>query len=36
MMDCRNPDQILVSEIESWRVQKLMLKPALTTTASVK
>ena len=27
MMDCRNPNQILVSEIESWRVQKLMLKP---------
>ena len=28
MMDCRNPDQILVSEIESWRVQKLVFKPA--------
>ena len=28
MMDCRNPDQIVVAEIESWRVQKLMLKPA--------
>ncbi len=28
MMDCRNPDQIIVAEIESWRVQKLMLKPA--------
>jgi sugar lactone lactonase YvrE len=27
MMDCRNPDQIIVGEIESWRVQKLMLKP---------
>jgi sugar lactone lactonase YvrE len=27
MMDCRNPDQIFVAEIESWRVQKLMLKP---------
>ncbi len=27
MMDCRNPDQIIVAEIESWRVQKLMLKP---------
>ena len=26
MMDCRNPDQIVVGEIESWRVQKLMLK----------
>jgi len=28
MMDCRNPDQIIVAEIESWRVQKLMLKPS--------
>jgi NHL repeat-containing protein len=27
LMDCRNPNQILVSEIESWRVQKLILKP---------
>jgi hypothetical protein len=26
MMDCRNPNEILVAEIESWRVQKLMLK----------
>jgi hypothetical protein len=34
MMDCRNPDQIIVAEIESWRVQKLMLKP--TTGAPVK
>src|SRR5579863_10268890 len=34
MMDCRNPDQILVSEIEAWRVQKLIMKPAVTTTAS--
>jgi sugar lactone lactonase YvrE len=25
MMDCRNPDQIIAGEIESWRVQKLML-----------
>lgn len=25
-MDCRNPNQILVAEIESWRVQKLLLK----------
>jgi sugar lactone lactonase YvrE len=30
MMDCRNPDQIIVAEIESWRVQKLMLKPSAT------
>jgi hypothetical protein len=38
MMDCRNPDQIIVAEIESWRVQKLMLKPTAaakpTTTAA--
>ncbi len=39
MMDCRNPDQIIVAEIESWRVQKLMLKPSAaparpTTTAA--
>ena len=37
-MDCRNPDQIIVAEIESWRVQKLMLKPSAaakpTTTAA--
>jgi hypothetical protein len=26
MMDCRNPSQIFVAEIESWRVQKLLLK----------
>ena len=26
-MDCRNPDSILVAEIESWRVQRLNLKP---------
>ncbi len=27
MMDCRNPDEIVVGEIESWRVQKLILQP---------
>jgi hypothetical protein len=27
MMDCRNPNEIVVGEIESWRVQKLILKP---------
>ena len=26
MMDCRNPNEIFVAEIESWRVQKLLLK----------
>jgi DNA-binding beta-propeller fold protein YncE len=28
MMDCRNPNEIVVGEIESWRVQKLILKTA--------
>ena len=28
MFDCRNPDSIVVAEIESWRVQRLNLKPA--------
>ena len=37
MMDCRNPDQILVAEIESWRVQKLMLQPqAAKVTAEIR
>jgi 6-bladed beta-propeller len=27
MMDCRNPDEMIVGEIESWRVQKLLLHP---------
>jgi hypothetical protein len=27
MMDCRNPNELIVGEIESWRVQKLLLKP---------
>jgi hypothetical protein len=26
MIDCRNPNEIIAGEIESWRVQKLMLK----------
>ncbi len=26
MMDCRNPNEILIAEIESWRVQKLIFK----------
>ncbi|HUA87769.1 MAG TPA: peptidyl-alpha-hydroxyglycine alpha-amidating lyase family protein [Bryobacteraceae bacterium] len=30
MMDCRNPNEIFVAEIESWRVQKLLLKPSMT------
>ena len=34
MMDCRNPNQIIVAEIESWRVQKLMLEAAAAKAAS--
>jgi DNA-binding beta-propeller fold protein YncE len=26
-IDCRNPDQLFVGEIESWRVQKFVLQP---------
>ena len=36
MMDCRNPNQIFVAEIESWRVQKLMLKPQMRRAVSAK
>jgi len=28
MMDCRNPNEVITGEIESWRVQKLVLQPA--------
>jgi sugar lactone lactonase YvrE len=28
MMDCRNPNEVITGEIESWRVQKLILKSA--------
>ena len=36
-MDCRNPNEIIAGEIESWRVQKLVLKPtaAAKTEASI-
>jgi hypothetical protein len=27
MMDCRNPNELVLGEIESWRVQKFILKP---------
>jgi DNA-binding beta-propeller fold protein YncE len=27
-IDCRNPDELIVSEITSWRAQKILLKPA--------
>ena len=33
MMDCRNPNEIIVGEIESWRVQKLVLKSSVTVAA---
>ena len=26
MMDCRNPNEIIAGEIESWRMQKFVLK----------
>ena len=28
MMDCRNPNEIIVGEIESWRVQKHLITPS--------
>jgi len=34
MMDCRNPNQIFVAEIESWRVQKLIFHPATIASAA--
>jgi DNA-binding beta-propeller fold protein YncE len=33
MMDCRNPNEIIVGEIESWRVQKLVLQSASASAA---
>ena len=33
-IDCRNPDQLYVSEITGWRVQKLTLHPQTKTTSS--
>ena len=35
MMDCRNPNEIILGEIESWRVQKFILQgtPASRTAA---
>jgi len=29
-MDCRNPNEILVAEIEGWRAQKITLKSPAT------
>jgi hypothetical protein len=38
-MDCRNPDQLFVSEISAWRAQKIILSPSkiqpATTSSSV-
>ena len=33
-IDCKNPDELLVSEISAWRVQKIRLRPQATTTSS--
>ncbi len=33
-MDCRNPNEVIVGEIESWRVQKLILQPPAVKTGS--
>jgi hypothetical protein len=33
-IDCRNENELLVSEITSWRVQKLTLKPRPQTQTS--
>jgi hypothetical protein len=32
-IDCRNPDQLFVSEISAWRAQKIILNPKQPTTA---
>ena len=29
-IDCRNPDELLVAEVTTWRVQKILLDPRLT------
>ena len=30
-IDCRNPDELIVSEITAWRAQKIILKPQAQT-----
>jgi sugar lactone lactonase YvrE len=37
-IDCRNPNELFISEITSWRVQKILLKPgtAPTTTSAAR
>ena len=32
-IDCRNPDALFVAEITAWRIQKILLRPALATAA---
>lgn len=36
MLDCRNPNEIVTGEIESWRVQKLILKSSSPRAATAK
>jgi hypothetical protein len=36
MLDCRNPDELVLGEIESWRVQKFVFKTAPAKSASAK
>jgi hypothetical protein len=33
-IDCRNPDELIVSEIAAWRVQKIVLRPSPTADSS--
>jgi DNA-binding beta-propeller fold protein YncE len=33
-LDCRNPNEVFVAEINAWRVQKATLRPSMTTTSS--
>ena len=35
-IDCRNENELVVSEITSWRVQKIVLKPKTQTQTSSK
>jgi sugar lactone lactonase YvrE len=35
-IDCRNPNELFVSEITSWRVQKIVLRPQMTSSHSEK
>jgi hypothetical protein len=33
-MDCRNPNEVYVAEINAWRVQKVTLRPDSTNSSS--